>query len=288
MEIPDELIPRTRYCAIKHVLDDAHKCSALDQLSIRTINAVMKPAMMATVLRRPPSPAWEYFMKLFENGRNGSSILCREKKRFHSLPESIYTVLLCLFMMALLAPAYGQEFRGTIRGQITDISGAVVEGATISVVGPTQNYNAHSGTDGWFTIPFIQPATYAVTIKAKGYKTELRPGVVIDINSKVSLSVALQMGAATETVTVVASAGLTLNTEDASGGTIMDPEKVQQLPLNGRQAYMLLSLTPSSQFTQTQFGASGYSGTRGWDESNAYSINGQSGSFNQVFDVGPP
>jgi hypothetical protein len=111
---------------------------------------------------------------------------------------------------------------------------------------------------------------------------------VIDINTKIDLNVALQVGAATETVTVQGGAGVTLNTDDASGGTIMDPDKVQQLPLNGRQAYMLLSLTPGAQFTQTQFGSSGYSGPRGWDESNAYSINGQSGSYNQFSLDGAP
>lgn len=68
----------------------------------------------------------------------------------------------------------------------------------------------------------------------------------------------------------------------------MDPEKVQNLPLNGRQVYMLLALTPGARFTQTQFGASGYSGTRGWDESNAYSISGQPGTYNQFMLNGAP
>lgn len=227
-------------------------------------------------------------MKLFRNRKYSGSIRCREKKWFESIPGSMCTALLCLFTMALLAPAHGQEFRGTIRGQVTDASGSVVQNAAITATGPTQNYKSHSAADGSFTIPFVQPATYEVTIEANGYKTELRPGVLIDINSKVDLNVTLLVGSAVETVTVVAGTGLTLNTDDASGGTIMDPEKVQNLPLNGRQAYMLLSLTPGSQFTQTQFGASGYSGTRGWDESNAYSINGQNGSFNQFSLDGAP
>ena len=147
---------------------------------------------------------------------------------------------------------------------------------------------ATTGENGGFTIPFVSPATYQVTISAKGFKSEVRPGILIDINTRINLNVALQVGAASQSVTVQADSGLTLNTEDASGGTIMDPEKIQQLPLNGRQSYMLLSLVPGTQFTQTQFGATGYSGTRGWDESNAYSINGQSGSFNQFTLDGAP
>lgn len=198
---------------------------------------------------------------------------------------------LSIFLLSVFAFAgllHGQEFRGTIRGTVTDPSGAVIRGATIIAVGPTQTYKARSAADGIFTIPFVQPATYRVTISADGFKTEVRPGILIDINSRINLNVALQVGASSQSVTVQADSGLTLNTEDASGGTVMDPEKVQQLPLNGRQSYMLLSLTPGTQFTQTQFGASGYSGTRGWDESNAYSINGQSGSFNQFTLDGAP
>ncbi|HEV2710947.1 MAG TPA: TonB-dependent receptor [Edaphobacter sp.] len=204
------------------------------------------------------------------------------------MKKFLLTVVCLVVALTYALPGSAQEFRGTISGKITDSSGAVIPNATIVAVGPTHTYNAKSGSGGGFTIPFVQPANYDVTITAAGFKSELRPRVLIDINTRINLNVALQVGETTQTVTVTSSAGLTLNTEDASGGTIMDPEKVQNLPLNGRQAYMLLSLTPGTQFTQTQFGASGYSGTRGWDESNAYSINGQSGSFNQFSLNGAP
>lgn len=201
---------------------------------------------------------------------------------------SLGKVAACFLWMLFAISSHAQDFRGTISGKITDSRGAMLPNAAVTAVGPSQTYKATSGADGVFTIPFVQPGTYQVTIEASGFKSEVRPGILIDINSRINLDVALQVGARTETVTVQGTAGLTVNTEDASGGTIMDPEKVQQLPLNGRQSYMLLSLTPGTQFTQTQFGSSGYSGTRGWDESNSYSINGQSGSFNQFTLDGAP
>lgn len=68
----------------------------------------------------------------------------------------------------------------------------------------------------------------------------------------------------------------------------MDPEKVQNLPLNGRQVYSLLALTPGVRFTVNTFGPGGYSGTRGWDTSNAYSITGQPGSYTQFLLNGAP
>ena len=67
-------------------------------------------------------------------------------------------------------------------------------------------------------------------------------------------------------------------------GLVFDPIKTQEYPLNGRQSYMLLSLTPGVIFTQEQFGASGFSGTRGWDVNSSYKFNGaRGGNGNNVF-----
>jgi hypothetical protein len=209
-----------------------------------------------------------YSMQIFSN-----------KGKTHGTVGAIMT--LCFVVLVLLTPAWGQEFRGSIAGTITDPTGAIVPGTIVTATGPQQTYTATTGNNGQFLIPFVQPATYSVKIMHQGFKTEERTNVIIDISTKINLNVVLQVGTNTETVTVSSQLSSLLSTEDASGGTIMDPEKVQQLPLNGRQAYMLLSLTPGVQFTTTTFGASGNSGTRGWDETNAYSVNGQSGSYNQ-------
>ena len=79
-----------------------------------------------------------------------------------------------------------------------------------------------------------------------------------------------------------------ISTADASAGTVMDPEKVQNLPLNGRQVYQLIQLVPGARFTQTQFGAGGFSGNRGWDVNNSYSLSGQPGFTNQFLLNGAP
>jgi hypothetical protein len=192
-------------------------------------------------------------------------------------------------ILMLMVPAYSQEFRGTISGTVTDSTGAIVPGTIVTATGPQLTYKAVTGSNGQFLIPFVQPATYTVKIAHNGFKTEERTNVIIDISTRFNLNVVLKVGNAnTETVTVSSQLSSLLSTEDASGGTIVDPDKIQALPLNGRQEYMLLSLTPGVQFTQTSFGSSGYSGTRGWDESNSYSVNGQSGSYNQFSLNGVP
>jgi hypothetical protein len=65
-----------------------------------------------------------------------------------------------------------------------------------------------------------------------------------------------------------------VETGAASGGMNFDSRQTSDYPLNGRQVYMLMDLTPDVLFTQEQFGSSGYSGTRGWDVSSAYIMNG--------------
>src|SRR5437016_10428178 len=61
----------------------------------------------------------------------------------------------------------------------------------------------------------------------------------------------------------------------------MDPEKIENLPLDGRQVYMLMALTPGVRFTTPTFGPNGNSGTRGWDQTNAYEVHGVQNNLNQ-------
>lgn len=196
---------------------------------------------------------------------------------------------LCLLTLALLTVGFlnAQEYRGLILGRVTDPSEAVIPNATITAVGPQQTYTAKTNATGDFTIPFVQPGTYAISAEAPGFKKTTQEGVTITIAQKINLAFTLQVGATSQTVTVTAEA-VGVNTADASGGTVMDTTKVQNLPLNGRQMYMLLPMLPGVKFTQQQFGPGGFSGTRGWDENNSYVINGVPGGYNQFNLNGAP
>jgi hypothetical protein len=198
---------------------------------------------------------------------------------------SLLSLTCAIFLLCITLHA--QEYRGTITGQVTDPKGDVVPNANITAMSPEQTYHGRTDSRGSFYVPFVQPGTYKIIAEAPGFKKVIHDGVIVDVSAKISQTFALPIGAVNETVAVNENS-LQLSTADASGGTVMDPEKVQNLPLNGRQVYMLLALTPGARFTQTQFGAGGYSGTRGWDTSNAYSITGQPGSTNQFLLNGAP
>lgn len=201
----------------------------------------------------------------------------RKRRRSHA------PLWLCC-ILALISPAFiarAQEFRGTITGQVVDTNGAVIPGATVVAAGPQQIYKAQTTPRGDFTIPLVQPGTYTITAEAQGFKKTEQHGLVIDVSAKVNVNLVLNVGAVSETVTVAAQAAA-VNTTDASGGTVIDPEQVQNLPMNGRQVYSLLSLTPGVKAPNPSVQATEFS------ESNGYSINGNWGNYNQFALNGAP
>jgi hypothetical protein len=184
--------------------------------------------------------------------------------------------LLSVPTMLLLAPSLpGQDFRATISGQVVDGSGAALPGARVRAVQRSTNQATEAVTnqDGYYTLPYLQPSTYDVEVSAAGFNKLRRENVTLMVAEKLDLPLTLEIGKITEQVTVTAEVE-TVQSADASGGLNFDSIQTSEYPLNGRQVYMLMDLTPGVLFTQEQFGASGFSGTRGWDTNGSYVMNG--------------
>ena len=152
-------------------------------------------------------------------------------------------------------------------------------------------YTAQASDAGVYYIPYVVPGTYTVTASASGFKTAIQDKVLLLAGKYFGQNFTLQVGAIEEKVEVTAAPPM-IETANGSGGTILDERTLQNVPVNGRQVYMLIGTTPGSQFTQTQFGPGGNSGTRGWDNTNQYIMGGgvdptgqdntgNSGGFNQ-------
>lgn len=183
--------------------------------------------------------------------------------------RSLWVVLLMVYI------AGAQDFRATISGVVTDRSGAAVPNARVRATHRATNETASAVTDrdGFFTLPYLQPSTYTVEVEAAGFSTARRENVTLMVAQKLDLPITLELGRVNEQITVVAES-VSLQTSDASGGLNFDALQTSEYALNGRQVYMLMDLTPGVLFTQEQFGSSGYSGTRGWDVSDQYVMNG--------------
>ena len=177
--------------------------------------------------------------------------------------------------IALALGASAQDFRATISGRVTDSSGAAIPRAKVRAIQQSTNEIVPTITDhdGFYTLPYLQPSTYAVEAEADGFSLRRIEKITLMVAQKYDLPIQMEVGKVTQKVTVMADAA-DLQTADASGGMNFDSLITSEYPLNGRQVYMLMDMTPGVLFTQEEFGSSGYSGTRGWDVSSSYVMNG--------------
>ena len=169
----------------------------------------------------------------------------------------------------------GQDFRATITGQITDSSKAAVPGATVKAIQPGTNEATQTVTnkEGYYSLSYLTPNKYIVEVAAPGFKSVRRENVVLLVADKLDLSFSLEVGQMSTEITVTAALE-SIDSTNGSGGQNFDTLQTSEYPLNGRQAYMLMELAPGVLFTQEQFGANGFSGTRGWDTNGEYVMNG--------------
>jgi hypothetical protein len=131
----------------------------------------------------------------------------------------------------------------SVRGTITDPSGALVPGAQISLTNTADNSvtNGASDKSGLFAFPELQPSTYLITVTAPGFATSSKQAQLL-VNQPATINFQLGMQA-TQTINVSAEAQ-TLNKTDASIGSALDNQVLQALPTEGRNVPDLLSLQP--------------------------------------------
>ena len=158
---------------------------------------------------------------------------------------------IALAFFGFVATAAAQDFRATVTGRVTDPSGGVIPGATVKVtrVDTNETREVIAGDDGNYTVPYLTPGAYRVEAAASGFQTLKRDGIELRVADKLNLPLQLKIGQVSETVTVSGQQEV-IETTSADRGLVFDPVKTQELPLNGRQTYMLLALTPGVIFTQ--------------------------------------
>jgi hypothetical protein len=182
-----------------------------------------------------------------------------------------------------------QEYRATLLGQVTDSSGAAIPNASVKATREGTNVakDTVTNSEGIYTIIGLDPGSYTVNVTANGFRTHVRSQIVLQTAQKLNLPVTLEVGQTQQEITVVGEQEL-IQTATASRGLVFDPIKMQEIPLNGRQAYMLMRLSPGVMFTQRTFGSSGFSGTRGWDVNGSFTMNGGRTGTNQFLLNGAP
>lgn len=135
----------------------------------------------------------------------------------------------------------------TLTGTVMDQSGAVIPGAGVLCRNTATQLELRTVTNsgGLFRIPNIPVGTYTVTVSRAGFGTLVRSGIELLTDHTVDLSLALQVGAASQSVSVTAAAPLVQSTT-SDVQTTVNSRQMAELPLNGRNAFQLAVLTPGA------------------------------------------
>jgi hypothetical protein len=160
-------------------------------------------------------------------------------------------------LVLILAPAgVAQQTNGIIQGTVTDAAGAVLTGATVSVVSDSTDYSRTLTTraDGSYAFTELPPGRYHLKVTKDGFKTEAQQNIELHVASAVVLNVKLAVGSVAETVTVEANP-IAVDTTTAALGNITEGAQVRELPLNGLNFIGLTLLVPGAS-TQDGFNAS--------------------------------
>lgn len=129
------------------------------------------------------------------------------------------------------ASAFSQETRATISGRVTDPSGAGLADAPVRIVNADTKteFSAHTNNDGLFTVPYLLPGNYTVTVEKTGFKKLERENVVLQVNDNLALELRMVLGDVTQNVVVTAESPL-LQTSDPSLGQVVEEKQMAELP----------------------------------------------------------
>src|SRR5213595_566468 len=151
------------------------------------------------------------------------------------------TLVVLLFSFALFA----QGNFGRILGSVKDPTGAVLPGATVSIIDTQRGLARSLTTDeaGQYNAPTLIPGTYTVRVEFPGFKTLDRENVVVEVGKEIRVDLTIDPGQQSETVTVNEAIPLIDTTTATLGGTLPNVDIVD-MPLNGRNYQNLLNLRP--------------------------------------------
>jgi len=156
--------------------------------------------------------------------------------------KRVFALLLLVCFPLLYAHA---QATAQISGTVLDASGAAIAGAQVQITNTGTNAvrTVQSSDDGSYSFPNLPIGPYKLDVSKQGFTTYVQSGIVLQVNTNPTVNVTLQVGAVTQTVEVQANAAM-VETQNTSGlGQVIQPEQVNDLPLNGRQATQLILLS---------------------------------------------
>ena len=179
-------------------------------------------------------------------------------------------------------PLVAQSPNGIINGLVSDPASAAVVGAEIVAVNDVTGvqYTTRTNSEGIYLLPSLPPGPYRLQVSRVGFKTIIKPDIILSVADALSINFTLPVGGLHEIVTVEGGAPL-VNTESAAVSTVIDRKFVESLPLNGRSFNTLLQLTPGVTIAPTSGAAAtgqfSIAGQR--TDANNFVVDGVSANF---------
>jgi hypothetical protein len=182
-------------------------------------------------------------------------------------------LLIVFFALLFVPPSSHAQGLGSIVGRVTDPAGAAVAGAQVTATqeGTGFSRTALSDSEGLYVIPSLQPATYNLTIEAKGFSTSKQPGVTLLADQTLTVNVGLKLGVTTEVVTVTTNT-VQIDTATSTLKQVIEQERLVELPLNGRNAAQLTLLVAGA--VNSPNGGADQGATKTFPGAVTYSANG--------------
>jgi len=159
---------------------------------------------------------------------------------------SILLISLGLILSASLS-LYGQSTYGSVSGSVADTSGAIVTDATVTLtnLGTSEKRTQSSGSDGIFTFVNLFAGQYKIDVEKQGFKHFVRGDVTVEVQQDTHIVAALQVGEVSQVVEVTGETPL-LQTESSALGQVVEQRKADELPLNGRNIFNLITVSPAA------------------------------------------
>lgn len=172
----------------------------------------------------------------------------RASSRTARFLSSFRLLTCCLFIAALTAISAHAQFRASIQGTVTDPTGAIIPGATVTLTDLQTNQvlKATSNASGVYTFNALAPDHYLLVADRQGFQKKVLSDVTIVPEQANSINIQMQVGGAEQTVTVSAATTPLLDTETATISGTIDSNEIQHLPSFGRDTFQLAQLAPGT------------------------------------------
>ena len=193
----------------------------------------------------------------------------------------VHVLTALLLNAAAIAPLEAQTIRGALTGTVTDSTGAVVPGATVTVTNKATGISetTTSNAQGSYTFPLLQPGTYQADAELQGFKKYVRDGILVEVAQTTRVDIHLQVGTVAESILVAGMSPLVRSTTSELG-QVIEMKQIQTMPLNGRFFEHLITMTPGAMPFYSRGDSAENASAAGAQIATAHSVNGMPWSGN--------